>query len=45
MVGNRVRAKVVKNKEAAPFRNAEFDIMFDHVISKEGNLIDLGVDF
>jgi recombination protein RecA len=43
-VGSHVRAKVVKNKVAAPFKNAEFDIMFDHGISKEGNYIDLGVE-
>ena len=42
-VGNRVRARIVKNKIAPPFGSAEFDLMFDHGISREADLIDLGV--
>jgi recombination protein RecA len=43
-VGNRVRAKIVKNKIAPPFREAEFDIMFDEGISWVGDLLDLAVN-
>lgn len=44
VIGNRVRVKVVKNKVAPPFKQAEFDVMFNEGISKMGEVVDLGVE-
>jgi recombination protein RecA len=44
IIGNRVKVKIVKNKMAPPFREAQFDIIFGHGISREGDLVDCGVE-
>ena len=44
IIGNRVRARVVKNKVAAPFKKAEMEILYDSGISKEGSIIDIGTE-
>jgi recombination protein RecA len=44
VIGNRVKMKIVKNKVAPPFTEAEFDIFYNEGISREGNLVDLGTD-
>ncbi|MBI5182453.1 MAG: DNA recombination/repair protein RecA, partial [Nitrospirae bacterium] len=44
VIGNRVRVKVVKNKVAPPFKQAEFDVMFNEGISKMGEVVDLAVE-